>query len=84
MHDPAAISRRMEGLAKEAGWTPAQMLKFVIRDGLDQTECAVRQANAGLVELDAGKGIPLVQARRRVEARRRHRAAADPRSPTKW
>lgn len=73
---PAGISRRIEKLAKEAGRTPVQMLKFVIRDGLEQTEYAVREANAGLAELDAGKGIPLGQARRRARARRRHRAPA--------
>ena len=73
---PAGISRRIERLAKEAGRTPAQMLTFVIRDGLDHTEYAVREANAGLAELDAGKGTPLDQARRRAEARRRHRAPA--------
>ena len=73
---PAGISRRIEKLAKEAGRTPAQMLKFVIRDGLEHTEYAVREANAGLAELDAGKGIPLAQVRRRVEERRRHRAPA--------
>ena len=74
---PARVSRRIEKLAKEAGRTPAQMLKFVIRDGLEQTEYAVREANAGLAALDAGKGIPLGQARGRAEARRRHRAPAD-------
>ena len=51
--------------------------RIVIRDGLEQTEYAVREANAGLAELDAGKGIPLGQARRRAEARRRHSAPAD-------
>ncbi len=74
---PSGITRRIEKLAKEAGRTPTQMLKFVIRDGLEQTEYAVRQANAGLAKLDAGKGIPLGQARRRAEARRRHGAPAD-------
>ena len=74
---PAGVSRRIEKLAKEAGRTPAQTLKFVIRDGLEQTEYAVRQANAGLAELDAGKGIPPSPARRRAEAGRRHRVPAD-------
>lgn len=73
---PAGISRRIERLAKEAGRSPAQMLKFVIRDGLEHTEYAVRESNAGLAELDAGKGNPLDQVRRRAEERRRHRAPA--------
>ena len=50
------------------------MLKFVIRDGLEHTEYSVREANAGLAELDAGKGIPLDQVRKRAEARRQQRA----------
>ena len=73
---PAGISRRIEKLAKEAGRTPAQMLKFVIRDGLVHTEYAVGEANAGLAELDAGKAIALAQVRRRAEERRRRRAPA--------
>ncbi|MBI5921699.1 MAG: hypothetical protein HY847_08590 [Betaproteobacteria bacterium] len=52
------------------------MLKFVIRDGLEHTEYAVREANAGLAELDAGKGIPLDQVRKRAEVRRQQRAHA--------
>jgi len=72
---PAGISRRIERLAKDAGRTPAQMLKFVIRDGLEYTEYAVREANAGLAELDAAKRIPLSQVRRRAESRRRSGAA---------
>ncbi len=72
---PAAISRRIERLAKEAGRTPAQMLKFVIRDGLEHTEYAVREANAGLAELDAGNAISLTNARGRAESRRRRRGA---------
>ena|ERR1035437_5738916 len=71
---PASITRRIEKLAKEAGRTPSQMLKFVIRDGLEQTEYAVKEANAGLEELDAGKAVSLNQVRQRVEARRQHRA----------
>ena len=71
---PAGITRRIEKLAREAGRTPAQMLKFVIRDGLEHTEYSVREANAGLVELDSGKGVPLDQVMQRAEARRQQRA----------
>lgn len=73
---PVGITRRIERLAREAGRTPAQMLKFVIRDGLEHTEYVVREANAGLAELDAGKGVPLDQIRQRAEARRQQRAHA--------
>lgn len=68
---PTGISRRIEKLAREAGRTPEQMLKFVLRDGLEHTEYAVKESNAGLAELNAGKGIPLAEVKQRVEARRR-------------
>lgn len=71
---PVGIIRRIEKLAREAGRTPTQMLKFVIRDGLEHTEYAVREANAGLEELDADKGISLDQVRQRAQTRRRQRA----------
>lgn len=66
---PMGISRRIERLAMDAGRTPEQMLKFVLRDGLEHTEYAVKEANAGLRELDAGKGIQITDVKRRAEAR---------------
>ena len=71
---PTGMSRRIEKLARDAGRTPEQMLKFVLRDGLEHTEYAVRQASAGLEELNAGKGIPLAAVKRRAEGRQQHRA----------
>ena len=71
---PTAISRRIEKLAKDAGRTPAQMLKFVLRDGLERTEYAVKEANIGLEELSTGKGIPLAAVKQRPADRRRQRA----------
>ena len=70
---PTVVSRRIEKLAMEAGRTPAQMLKFVLRDGLEHTEFASKEANSGLEELNAGKGIPLATVKRRAEDRRRQR-----------
>jgi len=72
---PLGISRRIEKLAAAAGRKPDEMLKFVLRDGLEHTEYAVREANAGLAELDAGRGVPLVDVRRRIAARLSRRAA---------
>jgi predicted transcriptional regulator len=71
---PVGVSRRIEKLAREAGRTPDQMLKFVIRDGLEHTEYAVKEANIGIDELDAGKGIALSQVRKNVAARQKQRA----------
>ena len=74
---PTGISRRIEKLAKDAGRTPAQMLTFVLRDGLEHTEYAVKEANSGLEELNAGKGLPLAEVRQRAEDRQRQRARSN-------
>ena len=74
MQTENAITRRLEILAMAAGRTPEQMLKFVLRDGLEHTEDAVKEANSGLAELNAGKGIPLAKIKQRVEDRRQQRA----------
>ena len=71
---PTGISRRIEKLARDAGRTPEQMLKFVLRDGLEHTEYAVKEANLGLEELNAGKAIPLAAVKQRAEERRQQRA----------
>ncbi len=71
---PTGVTRRIKKLAMDAGRTPEQMLKFVLRDGLEHTEHAVKEANFGLEELNAGKGIPLAEIKQRVEDRRRQRA----------
>ncbi len=72
---PVSISRRIEKLAQEAGRTPLQVLKFVLRDGLEYTEYAVQEANAGLHELAAGRGVPIDQVRQRRAARSTSHAA---------
>ena len=71
---PTGISRRIEKLARDAGRTPTQMLKFVLRDGLEHTEYAVKEANAGLEELNAGKRNPMAAVKRRAEDRQRARS----------
>jgi hypothetical protein len=38
--------RRLEKLAQEAGRTPAEVLKFVLRDGFDFCEWEVRETRA--------------------------------------
>lgn len=72
---PLGISRRIEKLAAAAGRKPDEMLKFVLRDGLEHTEYAVREANAGLAELYAGRGVALSEVRQRMGARLSRRAA---------
>ena len=63
---PTTTTRRIEKLAAEAGRTPAQMLKFVLRDGLEYTEYAVREANAGLTEISSGESLSLTEIKQQV------------------
>ena len=41
-----ADTRRLEKLAHEAGRTPKEVLKYVLRDGFDATEYAVKAVRA--------------------------------------
>lgn len=66
---PSTTSRRIEKLAAEAGRTPAQMLKYVLRDGLEYTEYTVREANAGLADLAASKSFSLNEVKRHIANR---------------
>ena len=54
---PKMLSRRIEKLAVDAGRTPREMLKFVLRDGLEYTEASVRDVRQSIAELDARQGI---------------------------
>lgn len=72
---PTRLSRRIEKLAREAGQTPDEMLKFVIRDGLEYCEYAVKSANEGLADLDAGRGISAEEMRAHFAKRRTARRA---------
>lgn len=51
----AHLSRRIEKLAAAAGRTPAGMLRYVIRDGLEYCEYAVKAVNQGLADIEAGR-----------------------------
>ncbi|MDK9723250.1 MAG: hypothetical protein OEL88_00060 [Sterolibacteriaceae bacterium MAG5] len=72
---PLRLSRRIEKLAREAGRTPDEMLKFVIRDGLEYCEYAVKAINEGLADLDAGRGVTADEMRAHFEKRRTARRA---------
>lgn len=75
----AHLSRRIEKLAEAAGRTPAGMLRFVIRDGLEYCEYAVRTVNRGLADIDAGRTQTGEEVRahfaKRRTARRANKAA---------
>lgn len=72
---PTRLSRRIEKLAQEAGRTPDEMLKFVIRDGLEYCEYAVKAINEGLADLDAGRSVTAEGMRAHFEKRRTARRA---------
>ena len=72
-----AQQRRLERLAREAGRTPEQALKFVLRDGFDYCEWQVRESYAADAEADRAGVIPnevvLREARAMIEAARGRR-----------
>jgi len=72
---PTRLSRRIEKLAREAGRTPDEMLKFVIRDGLEYCEYAVKTANEGLADFDAGRSVTADEMWAHFERRRTARRA---------
>ncbi len=66
----AQLSRRIEKLAQAAGRTPEAMLRFVIRDGLDYCEYAVKSINEGLADIEAGRTYSAQDVRGHFEKRR--------------
>ena len=47
--------RRLVRLARQAGTTPARVLRAVLRDGFDYTEWFVRRVNEGEADVKAGR-----------------------------
>jgi len=71
----AHMSRRIAKLADEAGRTPQEMLKLVLRDGVEYCEYVVRSVNEGLTDLDAGRAVSHEQLTARLAKRRVARRA---------
>jgi predicted transcriptional regulator len=71
----APLSKRVEKLAKEAGRTPQDMLKFVVRDGIEYCEYAVKAVNEGLADFDSGRTLSLKQVRASLIKHRTSRRA---------
>lgn len=74
--------RRLEKLAKEAGRTTAQTLKFVLRDGFDFCEWEVRESRAADESIKRHGAVPHAEVMRQARAiiatahgRRRKQAA---------
>jgi hypothetical protein len=78
-----AQQRRLEKLAREAGRSTAETLKFVLRDGFEFCEWEARESRAADEDTRKRSAVPAQEARRRarrvIEAahgRRRSRKAA--------
>lgn len=50
--------RRLTRLARECACEPQDLLDDVLRFGFDFVEQDIRQSNAGIADLETGKGIP--------------------------
>ena len=57
--------RRLERLARAAGRTPQQALRFVLRDGFETTERTVKLVSA---RMKTGRTIPHEGAKRQADA----------------
>lgn len=81
---PPALSpadlRRLEKLAHDAGRTPRAMMRFVLRDGFDFCEWAVREGLAADADAKRHGSVPHAEARRIAKAAI---AAAHERRPRK-
>jgi len=78
----SAQQRRLKKLARDAGRTPEQTLRFVLRDGFDFCEWEVRESLAAEADATRNGTIPHDEVQRRVSkllesahARRRKQAA---------
>ena len=71
----AHMTRRIEKLAAAAGRTSVSMLRYVIRDGIEYCEYAVKAVNQGLADIDAGRAQTGEQVRAHFEKRRAARRA---------
>jgi len=66
---PDEQAARLERLAAEAGSTPEAMLPYVLEDGFDYTEAAIRKINIAIAEANAGgEMIPHEDAMARLDA----------------
>lgn len=69
MSDDIALSqtdtRRLERLARAAGRTPQQALRFVLRDGFEATERTIKLVSA---RMKRGRTIPHEEVKQRLDA----------------
>ena len=80
MADAITLTRsewqRLARLAREADCPVSDVLRDVLRDGLDYTEYRVKAVNEGLADLDAGRVMSLDELKARMQHRRAERGRA--------
>jgi hypothetical protein len=60
--------RRIEKLARDSGRTPAQALRFVLRDGFEFCEWELRESRAADESVKLSSAVPNDEAQRRARA----------------
>jgi predicted transcriptional regulator len=66
---PDSLAARLEHLAAEAGSTPEALLPFILEEGFEFNEAAIRKIKAAIAEADAGcEMIPHEEAMSRLKA----------------
>ncbi len=55
---PQSVFKRLEKISASSRLSPASIVKQAVQDRLDYEEWFLKQVDAGLAELNAGKGIP--------------------------
>ncbi len=63
---PQSLLKRLDKITAGTRTTPASLIKQAVIDRLDYEEWLLEQADAGLAEIKAGKGIPHDEFMRRV------------------
>ena len=62
--------QRLARLARDADCSVTEVLRDVLRDGFDYTECRIRAINEGLGDLSAGRMMSLDELKAHVALRR--------------
>ena len=68
--------QRLARLARDANCSTGDILRDVLRDGFDYTECKVKAVNEGLADLSAGRAMSLDKLKTRLAQRRAERGRA--------
>ena len=65
---PQSVFKRLEKISASSRRSPASIVKQAVQDRLDYEEWFLKQVDAGLAELNAGKGISDEEFWKRIEA----------------